>query len=357
MSPEEKKPQKGTRDVLKTAVDLTIKIGTLLLIIFLCFKILMPFISILLWALVIAIILAPLYDRIGKPFGKRKKLAAWLIAIVGLAILLIPSYLLIDSIVVGLRELAESMQDGSIDLPLPSESVAQWPLIGDWVYSHWLDIHEDLNESLRKYLPQLRGFGEKVLNSLAGTGLGILQFALSIIIASVLLTYSDQVVRSTEKLFIKLAGDKGMEYAAIMDQTVRNVAAGVLGVAIIQTILFGAGMIFSNLPLAGFWILITLIIAIIQVPMMVVTIPLVIWSIATKDPLPAILWSVYFVIVGAVDNILKPLIMGAGSSVPMLIIFLGALGGFISYGFLGLFFGAIVVSLGYKLYLAWLETE
>ena len=357
MNQEDKKSDNGKSNILNTAVDLTIKIGTLLLIIFLCFKILTPFITVLLWAMVIAIILAPLYDGIGKPFGKRKKLAAIVIGILGLAFLLVPSYLLIDSLVVGLRELGDSLKDGNIDLPPPSESVAQLPLIGDWLYNNWMEIHEDLNESIRKYLPQLKGFGEKIINSLAGTGLGILQFALSIIIASVLLTYSDEIVKGSDRLFIKLAGEKGLEYAEIAEKTVKNVATGVLGVAVIQTVLFGAGMIFSNLPLAGLWILITLIIAIIQVPMMVVTIPLVIWLIATKEPLPAILWSIYFVIVGAVDNILKPMLMGAGARVPMLVIFLGALGGFITYGFLGLFFGAIVVSLGYKLYLTWLATE
>lgn len=357
MVSEDNSPQNGKNNILNTAVDLTVKLGTLLLIIFLTFKILMPFVSILLWAMIIAIILAPVYDWIGKPLGKRKKLAAIVIGLFGLAFLLVPSYWLIDSIVVGLRELGESMNDGNIDLPAPSESIADLPLIGDWLYTKWMEIHNDLNESLRKYLPQLKGFGEKVLNSLAGTGLGILQFSLSIIIASVLLTYSDEVIKSSDRLFIKLAGNKGLEYAEIAEKTVKNVATGILGVAVIQTVLFGAGMIFSNLPLAGFWILITLIIAIIQIPMMVVTIPLIIWAIATKEPLPAILWSVYYLVVGAVDNILKPLLMGAGASVPMLVIFLGALGGFITYGFLGLFFGAIVVSLGYKLYLAWLETD
>ena len=256
MVPEDNSPQNGKNKILNTAVDLMVKLGTLVFIIFLTFKILMPFVSILLWAMVIAIILAPLYDWIGKPFGKRKKLAALVIGLFGLAFLLVPSYWLVDSLVVGLKELGESMQDGNVDLPPPSESVKELPLIGNWLYGIWMDIHQDLNESLRKYLPQLRGFGEKVINSLAGTGLGILQFSLSIIIASVLLTYSDQLVKGSDKLFTKLAGKKGLEYAEIAEKTIKNVATGVLGVAIIQTVLFGAGMIFSNLPLAGFWILI-----------------------------------------------------------------------------------------------------
>ncbi len=350
-------PGRDKKAILSTAVDLTLKIGTLLLIIFLCFRILTPFISILLWALVIAIILAPIYDRIGKWFGKRKKLAALVIAVIGLAILLVPSYWLVDSIVVGLKEFGESIREGTIDLPPPSESVKEWPLIGNWLYGNWVEFHADLKESLIKYMPQLRSFGEKVINYLAGTGLGILQFALSIIIASVMLTYSEKVVHGIDRLFTKLAGDKGPEYAEIAEKTVKNVATGVIGVAIIQTTLFGVGMIFGGMPLAGFWILIALIIAIIQVPMIIVSLPLVVWSFATKDPLPAILWSLYYLLVGGVDNILKPLIMGSGSSIPMLVIFLGALGGFIAYGFLGLFFGAFVVSLGYKLYVAWLESD
>jgi len=357
MSLQEKGPLRDKKAILNIGVDLILKIGTLLLIIFLCFKILTPFISILLWALVIAIILAPLYDHIGKWFGRRKKLAALVIGIIGLAVLLIPSYLLIDSIIFGLRELGDSMKEGTIDLPPPPASVEEWPVIGNWLYENWVEVHEDLNESVRKYMPQVRSFGEKVLNYLAGTGLGILQFALSIIIASVMLTYSEKVVSGIDRLFIKLAGDKGLEYAEIAEKTVKNVAAGVIGVAIIQTALFGAGMMIGGLPLAGFWILITLILAIIQIPMFAVTIPMVIWSIATKEPLPAVLWSLYFVLVGLVDNVLKPMIMGAGASVPMLVIFLGALGGFIAYGFLGLFFGAFVVSLGYRLYVAWLETD
>jgi predicted PurR-regulated permease PerM len=181
-------PDPGKNNLVSTAVDLTIKIGMLLLIIFLCFKILMPFVSILLWSLIIAVILAPVYERIGKWFGKRKKLAAVVIAVVGLAILLVPSVWLIDSLVVGLKGLGESIREGTVDIPAPPPSVADWPLIGGWLYENWLELSEDLEEALIKYMPQFREFGEKILNSLAGTGLGILQFALSIIIAAVMLT-------------------------------------------------------------------------------------------------------------------------------------------------------------------------
>ena len=116
------------------AVDLTVKLGVLLLVIFLCFRILMPFTNILLWAMVIAIILFPLYRKLGKLFGKRKKLAAVLLAVLALALILIPSYWLVDSLVDGLKRLADSLQGGSFALPLPSETVAEWPQNGERLY-------------------------------------------------------------------------------------------------------------------------------------------------------------------------------------------------------------------------------
>ena len=152
-------------------------------------------------------------------------------------------------------------------------------------------------------------------------------------------------------------GDKGEEFSKVSEQTVRNVAAGVIGVAIIQSTLIGAGMLLMDLPLAGVWIVITLIFAIAQIPLLLVTIPVIIWLFAVKEPFPAILWTLYLIVVGASDNYLKPFLMGKGASVPMLVIFLGAIGGFMAFGFLGLFLGAIILSLGYKLYLTWLETD
>ena len=138
--------------------------------------------------------------------------------------------------------------------------------------------------------------------------------------------------------------------------TIRNVAAGVLGVAIIQTILMGVGLVFSGIPLAAVWIVLVLVMTIAQIPVLLFNIPLIIYLFAFFDPLPAVLWALYFIVMGMMDNVLKPMIMGKGSDVPMLVIFLGALGGFAAFGFIGLFLGAILLSLAYKLYLTWVST-
>ncbi|MBA7584652.1 hypothetical protein ES708_26609 [subsurface metagenome] len=141
----------------------------------------------------------------------------------------------------------------------------------------------------------------------------------------------------------------------LMNLYAGNVAKGVLGVAIIQSILLGIIFILAGVPYAGLWALLCLFFAVIQVGPIVVTIPVIIYLFASIDPWLAFIWTILIVLASLLDNFLKPILMGKGAPVPMLVIFLGAIGGFIASGFIGLFIGAIILSLGYKLYLGWLE--
>ena len=211
------------------------------------------------------------------------------------------------------------------------------------------------HSSLKGFMPQIVVWGERTLGTLANTGLGVLQFAASIIIAGILLIFFEKGSESGRKIFTKVIGERGEEFLEISLHTIRNVATGVLGVAIIQTTLMGIGLILANIPLAAVWIVLILVMTIAQIPVLLFNIPLIIYLFAFMDPLPAVLWTLYFLVMGMIDNILKPVLMGKGSDVPMLVIFLGALGGFIAFGFIGLFLGSIVLSLAYKLYLTWIS--
>jgi len=119
----------------------------------------------------------------------------------------------------------------------------------------------------------------------------------------------------------------------------------------------GVGLILADIPLAAIWIIVILIMSIAQIPVFLFNVFLIIHLFAFKEPLPAALWSVYFLAMGALDNVLKHIIMGKDSDVPMLVIFLGAIGGFSAFGFIGLFLGAILLSLAYKLYITWISFE
>jgi predicted PurR-regulated permease PerM len=346
-------PDNQSNKYVDITIDLILKVGTFFLVIFLCFKILKPFLGMLLWGLIIAIILFPIFQRIRSLLGNRNKLSSILLTLVALSILVLPSIWLVEQLVDGVKLLAGNIQAGNLSLPPPSESVEQWPLIGEWLYKHWLQLSENMAETLKGFLPQILVWVEKHLERLANTGLGVLEFAASIIIAGVFLIFFEKASGSGRKIFQKMMGARGDEFLKMSLQTIRNVATGVLGVAVIQTSLMGLGLILAQVPLAAIWILLILVMTIAQLPVLLFTIPLAIYLFAFMDPLPAVLWTLYFLVMGMIDNIFKPLLMGKGSDVPMLVIFLGALGGFMAFGFIGLFLGSIILSLAYKLYHTW----
>jgi predicted PurR-regulated permease PerM len=339
------------------AIDLIFKVGTLLLVAYLCFRILKPFLGMLLWGLIISIILFPLFHRLRDWLGHRGKLSSTLLTLLALLILVLPSIWLVNQLVDGIKFLADQFQAGDLHIPPPSKSVADWPLIGNWLYENWLGLSKNLGASLKGFMPQLLSWGEKALGSLANTGLGILQFAASIIIAGIFLIFFEKGSESGRKIFQKAVGERGEEFLQISIHTIRNVAYGILGVAMIQTILMGLGLVLAGIPLAAVWIVIILVMTIAQIPVLLFNIPLIIYLFAFMNPLSAVLWGIYFLVAGMLDNILKPLFMGKGLDVPMLIIFLGALGGFIAFGFIGLFLGSIILAMAYKLYQTWVASE
>ena len=349
--------EKGNRNYVNIAIDLILKLGALFLLVFLCFRIMKPFLSILIWGLIIAIILFPLFERINQWLGSRNRLSSLLLTLFFLALLVMPSIWLVNQLIDGIKFLADNFQEGYLQIPVPPEDVADWPLIGNWLYENWLQLSQNFGESVKGFMPQITAFGERLLGALANTGLGILQFAVSIILAGVFLVFFEKGADSGRRLFAKVVGERGDEFLEVALLTIRNVATGVLGVAILQSALMGVGLILADIPLSAVWIIVILIMAIAQIPVILFNIPMIIYLFAFLDPLPAALWSVYFLVMGLVDNILKPLIMGKGSDVPMLVVFFGAIGGFLAFGFIGLFLGAIILSLAYKLYITWVVLD
>jgi len=355
MAGKPNEPDNGNRTYVNTVIDILLRVGALALVIYLCFRILKPFLGMLLWGLIIAIILFPLFNWLNRYLGKRNKIASILLILAMLAVLVLPSIWLVNQLVDGIRFLADTFQDGNIRIPPPSEEVADWPVIGNWLYENWLALSENLGPSLQRFLPQIATWVERVFSALANTGLGILQFAGSIIVAGIFLMFFKEGSATGKALFRKIVGERGDEFMMISELTIRNVATGVLGVAIIQTTLMGTGLILAHIPLAAFWIVVILIMTIAQIPVLIFNVFMVIYLFAFRDPGPAVLWSLYFIVMGLIDNFLKPMIMGKGASVPMIVIFLGAIGGFMAFGFIGLFLGAIILSLAYKLYVTWVS--
>jgi predicted PurR-regulated permease PerM len=321
-----------------------------------CFLILAPFITPLIWAAVLATTLYPVHAILTRKLGGKNAISAVIITVAMLMTIIGPASWLVVSTVDEMKGLAEAYRAGELQIPPPDESVKSWPVIGAATYGYWSEASTNLTAFIGKHSEQAKLLLLKIFGLLKNTGAGILIFAVSIIISGFLLGYAKPAGEFVKQLLIRIGGTVGEQMVESASVTVRNVAKGVLGVAVIQSILVGIGLVLADIPLAGLWILVCLILAIIQVGIMPVSVGVIIYIWSHADTTTAVLLTAWMVIVGVVDNILKPWLMGKGAPAPMLVVFLGAIGGFMVSGFIGLFTGAIVLSLGYNLMVSWVRT-
>jgi predicted PurR-regulated permease PerM len=336
--------------------DTTIKLFILILIVAWCLMIMLPFASIILWSLILALAMYPLHSRLAKMMGGRLKLASFIIVFSILAVIFVPTWFLIDSLFDQVKELKVNYNNGTLTIPAPEEKVKEWPIIGEKLYDFWQNASENIEQTVVKYKDQLTSIGSKIGKGILSAAGGIIQIMAALIIAGILL-FIGGTAEAIRKFFKKLAGDRGDEFADVTMKTVANVVKGILGVALILALLHGILFMLAGIPYAGIWTLIVFVLAVLQIPLFIVTLPILIYMFATKDLMPAILWTVALLLIGFSDNILRPILLGKGAPVPMLVIFIGVIGGFIFSGFIGLFTGAIVLSIGYKLFLGWLNSN
>ena len=340
----------------KEIVELLIRMSILILLFFYCFEILLPFIMPVLWAMIIAVAVFPIHDSLQKKLGKREKLSAAIITLAILSFIFIPTGFFISSISQTIIDFKNQAEAGAIHLDQPNPIIQTWPIIGKPLYDFLQNASGSLTTVFQKYQPEILTAAKTVMLGIVGSGLTFFQVIFSIIISGVLLS-TKGTVEATHKIFERIAGKKGPEFVTLTASTIRSVVKGVLGVAVIQALLVGAGFFLASVPHAGIWGLVALILSIIQVGPGLVIIPVIIYLFTTGNSLFAGLWTAYFVVVMFSDNILKPLLLGKGAQVPMLVIFLGVLGGFFLSGFIGLFTGAIMLSIGYKLFLVWMHDQ
>ena len=347
-------PENGP-DTDKERIDLVIKLALIALLVAWCAMIILPFVIPVLWGVILAITLFPLYSRLLKLFRGKKGLSSTVITLVMLALIIVPSAWLISSVVENGKDLVTSIRDHTLTIPPPDPKVADWPLIGKPIHALWLSLSTNLEAALLSYHEQIMKAGEKFLGIIKSVGSGLLMMILAVIISGVFMVKSEKSEESVLNFASRISGSRGSEFVSMIIITIRNVAKGILGVAVIQFILIGGTLILAKIPFAGLWALAVLFLAILQLPVGIVAIPLIIYFYSLMNPLPATLLSVLILALSLSDNFLKPWLMGKGAPVPMLVIFLGAIGGMMMSGFIGLFTGAIVLSIGYKLATIWLE--
>ncbi|MFZ0255519.1 MAG: AI-2E family transporter [Gammaproteobacteria bacterium] len=342
---------------LERAVEAAIRIGLVAVLAAWCFSIFRPFLNPVLWGIIIAVAIHPLFRRLLGLFGGRRGRAAIVLTLLVLALLIVPTIMLGVSLIDTAQRLADGIGAGTVKVPPPPDAVAGWPLVGERLHAFWRLASENLVAAIEQTAPQLKALGGWLLSALGGLGVGVLQFIVAIIIAGILLANDEGGKATVRRIATRLAGEQGAEFADIAGATVRSVAQGVLGVALIQAMLAGIGMLVVDVPGAGLWALLVLLLAIVQLPPILVLGPVIVYVFSVESTLPAVVFTIWSLIVGASDSFLKPLLLGRGVNIPMLVILIGAIGGMILSGVIGLFVGAVVLAVGYKLFIAWLYRD
>ena len=338
------------RNVIETAI----RLGVVFLVILLCYRIVDPFLVPIAWGLIIAVAIYPLYLHLVAWSGGRRGLSATAFCLLAILLLVVPAVMLADSSVGAARELGQKIEQGTLHIPGPSDKVREWPLIGEKAHAFWSLASTNLGEAVEKAQPQLKSFGTWLIGRAAAGGVALLQTVVAIIIAGFFLTFAASGHAFARRVGGRISGVQGADFVDVAGATIRSVAQGVLGVAVIQGLLGAVGMAVAGVPAAGLWALLLTISAVLQLPGILVLGPVIAYVFSVADTTTAVLFTAWALPVAFADNVLKPLLLGRGLDVPMPVVLLGALGGMILMGILGLFIGAIVLTLGHTLFVAWL---
>ena len=343
---------------LANAMASFLQIGAVLILLYWCFLIVSPFLGIVIWAAIISIAVYPGHVALSARLGGREKSSAVILVLIGLSIIIIPTWILAESTIDGLKFIATELEDGTARIPPPKDSVAEWPVIGERVHETWSAAATNLEATLNRFEPQLKSASQAALSFAGHTFASVFVFVFSVIIAGALLTTASGSYGAARNIANSLVGvGRGESMTVLAIGTIRSVAKGVLGVALIQTILSAVGLLVAGVPAAGLWAGAVLVLAIVQLPPLIVLGPIAVWYFSVAEPVPATIFLVYALIVSASDAFLKPLFLGRGVEVPMLVILIGAIGGAIAQGIVGLFTGAVILALGYELLKMWMAPD
>ncbi|QNK01862.1 AI-2E family transporter [Dyella telluris] len=340
-------------------LDVLIRAGLIAILTLFCFRIFYPFGSLMVWSLILAITLYPLHLRLRKKLGNKDGLTATVIVLIALIIIAVPTYLLGLALVESVEHGVDMVHSGSMHIPPPSDSVANWPLVGGKVYAFWSQASTDLTGLLQKFTPQLKGLGADLLGVATGVGMGLMIFIFALIISGIFMAYGEESKQSAIQIASRIFGQEtAPKITDLCSATIRAVAQGVVGIAFIQMLLVGVAFVLKGVPGAGLLALAVLLLGIMQLPATLITVPVIIFVFA-KEGFTAgtIVFAVYVFIAGLADNVLKPLLLGRGVDVPMPVVLIGALGGMVTGGVIGLFIGPVVLAVGYQLFWRWVEDQ
>jgi len=337
-------------------IQLVIRLGLLAVLIIWTLVLIRPFVTILAWAVVLAVALNSIFVRLSTMLGGRPKLAAGILTAINLAIVIGPAAWLGIGAVEGIKDFAGQLAAGELVIPSPPQAIKNWPLVGSTLYGFWDQASTNLRSVLQQITPYLKPFAGTLLGLAGDAGAGAIKFLLSVAVAGLIFPYGQQLVAAGRAVLSRIVPEQSEHFLDQAGATIRAVSQGVIGIAVIQALLAGVGFRLADIPIAGLLAFMVLLLSIVQIGAAIVLLPVIIWIWTDKDVTTAVLLTLFLGVVGIFDNILKPLVIGRGLTTPTLVMLIGVIGGTLAHGIVGLFIGPIILSVAWELATTWIRT-
>ncbi len=344
----------GLRWLNATFIEVALHLGLVGFLFYSAYALVHPFLPVMVWSVVLTVALYPSYNWLSAALGGRARVAAILITIAGLLIIIGPATWLGVGLVESVPGLVARVEKGGLTIPPPWESVKDWPFLGQQIFDYWLSASTNISGVLRPFLPQLKPIGEFLLGVASKLGAGTLVFLFAVVITGFLLTRGATLLAATRALARRVDPTYGENFLDLAGATIRAVSRGVIGISLLQAIIGGAGMWLAGVPFASLLTLAILVLGIVQIGPVVVIIPLAIWGWMQLSTGAALAFTLCMAAVYVVEAVMKPFVLAHGLKTPMLVIFIGVVGGILEHGIPGLFAGPIVLAVAWEVAKAWI---
>jgi predicted PurR-regulated permease PerM len=311
----------------------------------------------LLWGVVIAVATWPAYRRLRDALGGRPRLAATLMASLLLLTLAAPVVALSLSLAGYARALGPALDRlGHAGPPAPPAWLAGLPAVGPPLDALWREATADLGALLGRLQPYLAGATGWLLARGADLGLALVQFLAAVLVAAVLQATGEPAVAFLARLIRRVGGEREVALLDVVGRTVRGVALGVIGTALVQGVVAGLGLLAAGAPAPLPLALAAFALAVVQLPppsVLLATAAWMAWDGRVGAAVFVALWGV--LVVGTVDNVVRPFLISQGADLPFLLIVVGVVGGLLAWGLIGVFLGPTLLAAGYGLLRDWLD--
>jgi predicted PurR-regulated permease PerM len=323
------------------------------------FWILQPFLGALIWAIMIVVATWPLMRRVQGYLGGRRWAAVTVMTVVLLLILIVPLSTAIGTVVANIDVITGWAKDLSdLRLPPPPSWLAGLPFAGEQAARLWQQAStEGIQPLAVKLAPYAGDLGGWFVGQVGSFGAVFLQFLLTVVASAVLYAYGEEAAGFARRFGRRLAGEQGENVIRLSGQAIRGVALGVVVTALVQALIGGVGLMIAGVPFAPVLTALMFLLAVAQIGAVPVLVIPIIWLYWTGSPGWGTFLVVVAVIAGTLDNFLRPFLIKRGADLPLLLIFIGVIGGLIAFGLIGIFIGPLVLAVTYTLLNAWMGDD